>query len=259
MTSALEGGEWSASRPGRTLPPRKNRYPFYRRLGGPQGRSRRAENLVPTAIRSRTVQPVVNRYTDWATRPRSIIKERNAIKSCIEDCLWCLCNGSQRRWHLKTNRAPSGEKTPPGALTNGIHPTYNAVRTAKWTSEQSRHKSTLLSSSSSSHNPSKSHPKISMNKFKTKLTNCGRCNGLLYNDNLIVFQFSDDTARWRVSHIVTRIMKIVLLHILYASFFPPVIRTAISANRMTRRKASEQDGCRGSERWEREAWMSPSA
>ena len=58
MTAALEGGEWSAARPGRTLPPRKTRYPFYRRLGGPQGRSGRAENLVPTGIRSRTVQPV---------------------------------------------------------------------------------------------------------------------------------------------------------------------------------------------------------
>ena len=44
-------------------------YPFYRRLGGPQGRSGRAENLVPTGIRSRTVQFVVSRYTDWATRP----------------------------------------------------------------------------------------------------------------------------------------------------------------------------------------------
>jgi len=69
MTAALEGGEWSAARPGRTLPPGKTRYPFYMRLGGPQGRSRRAENLVPTGIRSRTVQPVVNRYTDWATGP----------------------------------------------------------------------------------------------------------------------------------------------------------------------------------------------
>jgi len=33
-------------------------------MGGPQGRSGRAENLVPTGIRSRTVQPVVSRYTD---------------------------------------------------------------------------------------------------------------------------------------------------------------------------------------------------
>jgi len=58
MTAALEGGGWSAARPGRTLPLGKTRYPFYRRLGGPQGRSGQAENLVPTAIRSRTVQPV---------------------------------------------------------------------------------------------------------------------------------------------------------------------------------------------------------
>ena len=58
MTAALEGGEWSAARPGRTLPPAKTRYPFYRRLGGPQGRSGRAENLVATGIRSRTAQPV---------------------------------------------------------------------------------------------------------------------------------------------------------------------------------------------------------
>ena len=40
-------GAWSAARPGHTLPPGKTRYPFYRRLGGPQGRSGRAENLVP--------------------------------------------------------------------------------------------------------------------------------------------------------------------------------------------------------------------
>jgi len=32
-------GEGSASRPGRSLPPGKNRYPLYRTLGGPQGRS----------------------------------------------------------------------------------------------------------------------------------------------------------------------------------------------------------------------------
>jgi len=68
MTAALEGGEWSAARPGRTLPPEKTRYPFYRRLVEPQGRSGRAENLVPTGIRFRTVQPVVSRYIDWATR-----------------------------------------------------------------------------------------------------------------------------------------------------------------------------------------------
>jgi len=59
MTAALEWGEWSEARPGRTLPPRgKTRYPFYRRLDGSQSRSGQAENLVPTGIRFRTVQPV---------------------------------------------------------------------------------------------------------------------------------------------------------------------------------------------------------
>jgi len=42
--------------------PGKTRYPFYRRLGGPQGQSGRAENLVPTGIRSWTVQPVASPY-----------------------------------------------------------------------------------------------------------------------------------------------------------------------------------------------------
>jgi hypothetical protein len=37
LTSALGDGEWSASRPGRTLPPGKGtRYPLYRRLDAPQ-------------------------------------------------------------------------------------------------------------------------------------------------------------------------------------------------------------------------------
>ena len=57
-------GEWAAARPGRTLPPGKTRHAFYRRLGRPQGLSGQVENLVPTGIRSRTLQPVVSRYTD---------------------------------------------------------------------------------------------------------------------------------------------------------------------------------------------------
>ena len=57
-------GKWPAARPGRNLPPGKSRYPLYRRLGGRQDRSGWAENLVPTGIRSRTVQPAVSCYTD---------------------------------------------------------------------------------------------------------------------------------------------------------------------------------------------------
>jgi len=45
LTSALEGGEGSASRRGRTLPPGKTRYPLYRRLGGPQDRSGQVQKI----------------------------------------------------------------------------------------------------------------------------------------------------------------------------------------------------------------------
>ena len=53
MTTALEGGEGSASRPGRSLLPGKTPYPLYRRLGGPQGRSGHVRKISPpTGIRS---------------------------------------------------------------------------------------------------------------------------------------------------------------------------------------------------------------
>ena len=47
MTSALEGGEGSASRPGSALPPGKSRYPFYRRLSEPQGRCGQVRKISP--------------------------------------------------------------------------------------------------------------------------------------------------------------------------------------------------------------------
>jgi hypothetical protein len=53
MTMALEGGEGSASGPGRSLPPGKIRYPLYRRLDGSQCRSGQVRKISPpTGIRS---------------------------------------------------------------------------------------------------------------------------------------------------------------------------------------------------------------
>jgi len=58
-------GEGSASRPSRSLPPGKTRYPLYRRLGGPQGRSGQVRKISPPpGLDPWTVQPVVSRYTD---------------------------------------------------------------------------------------------------------------------------------------------------------------------------------------------------
>jgi len=68
----MTAGEWSAARPGRTLPPVKAWYPLYRRLGGPQGRSGRAENLVPTGIRSRTVRLVVQSLYRLSYPPHNV-------------------------------------------------------------------------------------------------------------------------------------------------------------------------------------------
>ena len=66
MTAALEGGEWSAARPGRTIPP-PGKDPvtiLQEEAGWAPGLVWRAENLVLTGIRSRIVQPVVSRYID---------------------------------------------------------------------------------------------------------------------------------------------------------------------------------------------------
>ena len=49
------------------LPPGKTRYPLYRRLGGPQGRSRRMRKISPPPVFDpRTVQHVASSCTDWA-------------------------------------------------------------------------------------------------------------------------------------------------------------------------------------------------
>ena len=53
MTTALEGGEGSASRPGRFLPPGKNPVPIEQEAGlAPGSVWTGAENLAPTGIRS---------------------------------------------------------------------------------------------------------------------------------------------------------------------------------------------------------------
>ena len=78
MTTAPEGGEGAASRPGRSLPPGKTRYPFYRRLRGPRGRSGQVRKTSPPpGFDPRTVQPAASRCSDYATRPTN--QERHRI------------------------------------------------------------------------------------------------------------------------------------------------------------------------------------
>ena len=55
----------------------KSRYPLYRRLGGPQGRSGQVRKISPPlGFDLRTVQPVASHYTDYATRPVVTIKDK---------------------------------------------------------------------------------------------------------------------------------------------------------------------------------------
>jgi hypothetical protein len=63
IISALEGGEWSASRPGRALPPT-----HITREAGWQQKLVWTQRLEEKSSASAAVlQPVVRHYTDWAT------------------------------------------------------------------------------------------------------------------------------------------------------------------------------------------------
>jgi len=71
-------GEGSASRPCRSLPPGKTRYPFLRGLCGPQGRSGQVRKIShPPGFNPRTVQAVASRYP-----------VENDRHTHMEICLW---------------------------------------------------------------------------------------------------------------------------------------------------------------------------
>ena len=101
MTTTLEGGWGSASRPGRFLPPGKARYPLYRRLGGPWGRSGQVRKISPPpGFDSRTVQPVASRCIDYATRPTKC----NTVWYINFLCV--LINSSKTKWKPFLSKAP---------------------------------------------------------------------------------------------------------------------------------------------------------
>ena len=63
---ARDGDGRSTPRPGRFTPRKETRYPFYRKLGGPLGRSGRVRKIWPSpGFDPRTVHPVASRYTDY--------------------------------------------------------------------------------------------------------------------------------------------------------------------------------------------------
>jgi hypothetical protein len=84
LTSALDWG-WGGQRHTPTaFHPGMTRYPLYRRLGGPQGRSGRMQIISPPpGFDPRTVQYVASRYTDRATPDTG-----TSQKEQFEHCNW---------------------------------------------------------------------------------------------------------------------------------------------------------------------------
>jgi hypothetical protein len=87
VNSALDGGEWSASRPSLFTPQGKSFwYPLDRRLGGPQsrpGRGGEEKNSQPLlGLEPPIIQPVAQRYTTELSR---LLKIRNS-GVCV-----CVC------------------------------------------------------------------------------------------------------------------------------------------------------------------------
>ena len=79
------------------LPPGKTRYPLYRRLGGPQGRSVWVRKISPPpGSDPRTVQSVASCYTDWAIAAHKVFKveKQQWVVFCIaiklQNILYCL-------------------------------------------------------------------------------------------------------------------------------------------------------------------------
>jgi hypothetical protein len=80
LTSTLHGGGWLTPRPGRFTPEKETRFPFYRRPGGPQGRSGRVRKTSPSqGIDPRTIQPLASRSTDWAIAAHVVNKVTHLI------------------------------------------------------------------------------------------------------------------------------------------------------------------------------------
>jgi len=112
MTTTLEGGEGSASRPGHSLPLGKTQYPLYRRLGGPQDRSWQVRKISPPPrFDPRIVRLVASRYTDYATRStkgsvwysgnkKELPVPRNCMFCCVKSRQYFKTPGTRDCWLL---------------------------------------------------------------------------------------------------------------------------------------------------------------
>jgi hypothetical protein len=81
------------------LPQEKTWYPLYRKVVGPQGRSRRVQKISPLqGLDPRTVQSVASSYTDWtiAVHARTAVAHQKAA--------WSSQMQFQGLWRFRTKK-----------------------------------------------------------------------------------------------------------------------------------------------------------
>jgi hypothetical protein len=87
LTSGLVGDEWSISRPGRFTTWKETRYPFYKKLGVPQGPVCVCpENLASTGVRN-SDRPFRLRYPDRRFRFIVTLNASSALRYTKADSM----------------------------------------------------------------------------------------------------------------------------------------------------------------------------
>ena len=85
LTSAIDGVGWSTPRPGLFIRGKETRYPLYRRLNWPHGRSERVRKILsPPGFDPLTVQAVASRHTDNAIPAHSW--PQLPVETCRSEC-----------------------------------------------------------------------------------------------------------------------------------------------------------------------------
>jgi hypothetical protein len=131
FTSALDGSKQSASFPGRFTP--EEIVPVTQWIG--RWVSPRAD-LDHAGKRTRTVQPIVHHYTDWAIRTSSDNAMKLIAKDCVQDTSQSTGNGTVRdicvchRWPLFVS--VSGWQQQVTVTSHGYANTLNEFLSPQW-------------------------------------------------------------------------------------------------------------------------------
>jgi hypothetical protein len=104
LTSALDVREWLRPRPGRFIHWKDTRYPLYRRLGEPHGRSGRVRKISPQpGFDPRTVQPVAipaHAPNTWRINVQSATKRAACHHKHILHCRYLpTCSAPTHKYH----------------------------------------------------------------------------------------------------------------------------------------------------------------